>query len=55
MNSFWGVLGSPNLRYFDLDMANAITHFAQFITKLTAKEIEKMATKQFTPTQIQFR
>ncbi|MBU0978187.1 MAG: ribonuclease H-like domain-containing protein, partial [Nanoarchaeota archaeon] len=45
MNSFWGVFGSPNLRYFDLDMANAITHFAQFITKLTAKEIEKMGYK----------
>ncbi|MFH1802853.1 MAG: DNA polymerase II [archaeon] len=40
--SFWGVIASPNLRYFNLDMANAITNFAQFITKLTAKEIEKM-------------
>jgi len=45
MNSFWGVLASPNLRYFDLDMANAITNFGQFIIKLTAKEIEKMGYK----------
>lgn len=41
MNSFWGVLASPNLRYFDLKMANAITHFGQFLIKLTADEIKK--------------
>ncbi|MBM3247678.1 DNA polymerase II, partial [Candidatus Pacearchaeota archaeon] len=29
MNSFFGVLASPNCRYFDLDMANAITNFGQ--------------------------
>lgn len=45
MNSFWGVLASPNLRYFDLEMANAITHFGRFIVQLTAKEIEKMGYK----------
>ena len=45
MNSFWGVLASPNLRYFDLDMANAITGFGRFIVQLTAKEIEKMGYK----------
>jgi DNA polymerase-2 len=41
MNSFFGVLASPNCRYFNLDIANAITHFAQHIVKLTASEIEK--------------
>jgi DNA polymerase-2 len=41
MNSFFGVLASPNCRYFNLDMANAITHFGQMIIKLTAEEIEK--------------
>ncbi len=41
MNSFFGVLASPNCRYFNLKIANAITHFGQFIIKLTAKEIEK--------------
>src|SRR3989344_3911745 len=40
MNSFFGVLASPNCRYFSLEIANAITHFGQFIIKLTAKEIE---------------
>ncbi len=45
MNSFWGVLASPNLRYFDLDMANAITSSGRFIVQLTAKEIEKMGYK----------
>ncbi|MEK6855388.1 MAG: DNA polymerase II [Nanoarchaeota archaeon] len=45
MNSFFGVLASPNCRYFDLKMANAITHFGQFIIKLTAKEIEKEGYK----------
>ncbi|VVB80430.1 DNA polymerase [uncultured archaeon] len=42
MNSFFGVLASPNCRYFDLDMANAITNFGQEIIKLTSREIEKM-------------
>lgn len=41
MNSFFGVLANPACRYFNLDMANAITHFGQFIIKLTAEEIEK--------------
>jgi DNA polymerase II len=41
MNSFFGVLASPNCRFFSLKMANAITHFGQFLIKLTAKEIEK--------------
>lgn len=41
MNSFFGVLASPNSRYFNLEMGNAITHFGQYIIKLTASEIEK--------------
>lgn len=41
MNSFFGVLASPNSRYFNLKIANAITYFGQFIIKLTTKEIEK--------------
>jgi DNA polymerase II len=45
MNSFFGVLASPNCRYFSMDMANAITHFGQFIIKLTASEIEKLGHK----------
>lgn len=40
MNSFFGVLASPNCRYFSLDMANAITHFGQHLIKLTASEIQ---------------
>lgn len=42
MNSFFGVLASPNCRYFDLRMANAITNFGQEIIKLTTSEIEKL-------------
>ncbi len=42
MNSFWGVLASPMCRFFSLDMANGITHFGQFIIKLTAEEIRKL-------------
>jgi DNA polymerase-2 len=42
MNSFYGCLASQNSRYFDFDLASSITHFAQFIIKLTAKEIEKI-------------
>ncbi len=45
MNSFFGVLASPNCRYFSLETANAITYFGQEIIKLTAKEIEKKSHK----------
>ena len=45
MNSFFGVLASPNCRFFNLEIANAITHFGQFILKLTAHEIEKLGYK----------
>jgi len=45
MNSFFGVLASPNCRYYSLEMANAITHFAQMIIKLTAKKIEEKGYK----------
>jgi DNA polymerase II len=45
MNSFFGVLASPNCRFFNMKMANAITFFGQFIIKLTAKEIEKLGYK----------
>ena len=41
MNSFFGVLATPNCRFFNLQMANAITHFGQFLIKLTAKKIEE--------------
>lgn len=45
MNSMFGVLANPNCRFFNLKIANAITHFGQFIIKLTAKEIEKLGYK----------
>lgn len=41
MNSFFGVLASPNCRYFDLKMGNAITNFGQEIIKLTAEKIRE--------------
>ncbi len=41
MNSFFGVLASPNCRFFNMKIANAITHFGQHIIKLTKKVIEK--------------
>ncbi len=45
MNSFWGVLASPNCRYFNLNMANAITGFARWIIQTTAKKIEEKGYK----------
>src|SRR3989344_1824516 len=45
MNSFFGVLANPNCRYYNYDMANAITHFGQMIIKLTAEEIENKGYK----------
>src|SRR3989344_657054 len=42
MNSIFGSMASPSCRFFNLDIGNAITHFGQFILKLTANEIEKL-------------
>ncbi len=33
MNSFYGVLANPNCRFYNIDVANAITHFGQFLIK----------------------
>ena len=41
MNSFFGVMASPQCRFYSFDMANAITSFAQHYIKETAKIIEK--------------
>ncbi len=43
MNSFFGIMASPSCRFFNIDFANAITHFGQYIIKLTAKKIEEQA------------
>ncbi|MBN1645851.1 DNA polymerase II [Candidatus Woesearchaeota archaeon] len=42
MASFFGVLASPMCRFFSMDMANAITHFAQYFIKKTTSEVEKL-------------
>lgn len=41
LNSFFGVLANANCRFFNLDIANAITHFGQLLVKLTAEEVKK--------------
>jgi DNA polymerase II len=42
MNSMFGSIASPASRFFNMKIANAITHFSQFLIKLTAKKIEEM-------------
>jgi len=42
MNSFFGVLANPTCRFYNLDIANAITNFGQTIIKLIAEKIEEM-------------
>ena len=44
-NSFFGVLANPTCRFYNYNIANAITHFGQFLIKLTAEEIEKKGYK----------
>jgi DNA polymerase II len=41
MNSFFGVMASPACRFYNLDLANGITSFAQFFVKKTAEELKK--------------
>jgi len=45
MNSFFGALASPNSRFFNMDVANAITHYGQYLIKMTAERIEKRGYK----------
>ncbi len=45
MNSFFGVLANPMCRFYNIDIANAITHFGQFIVKKTAELVEKKGYK----------
>jgi DNA polymerase-2 len=41
MNSFFGVMASPNCRFFSMKLANAITHFARHFIQLIIDEVEK--------------
>lgn len=41
MNSFFGILASPNSRYFNMKIGNSITTFGQEIIKLTAKKVQE--------------
>ncbi len=41
MNSMFGVMANPVFRFHSIEMANAITHFAQHFIKLTSKKIEE--------------
>jgi DNA polymerase II len=41
MNSFFGVLANPTCRFYNLKIANAITHFGQELIKQTAKKVEE--------------
>ncbi len=41
LNSMFGVTANPSFRFFNTDMANAITYFGQFLIKMTAEEIKK--------------
>jgi DNA polymerase II len=40
MNSFFGVMASPNCRFFNLELANSITGFAQMFVKKTAEMVK---------------
>ena len=42
MNSMYGVMASPNCRFYSFEMANSITSFAHKMIKTTAKVIEDM-------------
>lgn len=42
MNSFYGSLANPFCRFFNLDIANAITSYGRYIVQETAKKVEEM-------------
>ena len=45
MNSLYGVLASPNCRFYSYEMANAITSFGHLVLKELKTEIEKKGLK----------
>ena len=45
MNSFFGVLGNQNCRFYNAKIANAITAFGRFFLNLTTKKVEEMGYK----------
>ena len=45
MLSFWGVLANPMCRFYNLDMANALTGFGRSIIKQTAEKVEQLGHK----------
>ena len=42
MNSFYGVLAAPACRFFSLPVANAITHFGQWVLRWTRDRVEAL-------------
>ncbi len=42
MNSFFGVLGNPNCRFYNSKIANAITHFGRYFLEETTNRVEAM-------------
>ena len=45
MNSFFGVLANPSCRFYNINLANAITNFGQDLIKKTAEQIEERGYK----------
>ena len=45
MNCFFGAMANPSCRFFNNDIANAITHFGQFIIKNTEKKFNELGYK----------
>ncbi len=45
LNSMYGVLASPNCRFYNTKIANAITHFGHHLLKFTHKLIEEKGYK----------
>jgi DNA polymerase II len=42
MNSFYGVLATPACRFFSMPVANAITHFGQWVLRWTRDRVESL-------------
>lgn len=45
MNSFFGVLGNPNCRFYNSKIANAITAFGRHFLEMTTSKIEELSFK----------
>lgn len=54
LNSAYGALGSPWFRFYEKDMAEAITRTAQLVIQLAAKKVNELLNSEFKTKDVEY-